>query len=118
MLDTEQDRARVLAFKDGGKVDAVVVYDQDGSSAGENGTLVGLLSKFRKDGFAGELWAVRGGFLNVLKTARAQEGSGGVRSLVDERRIETNFRAGGTVNGRELPVRSLTPSSRFLESRR
>ena len=105
MLDSEADRSRVLAFKEEGKVDAVVVYDQDGSSAADNGTLVGLLAKFRKDGFGGELWAIKGGFLSVVRQARAQDGPGSVRALVDEKRIETSFKAGGTVNGRELPVR-------------
>lgn len=100
MLDSEHDRARVLAFKDGAKVDAVVVYDQDGSSAGDNGTLVGLLAKFKKEGFEGDLLALKGGFLSLAKQSRPV-GQGG---LVDDKRVETTFRAGGTVNGRELPV--------------
>lgn len=102
MLDSEHDRARVLAYKDGAKVDAVVVYDQDGSSAGDNGTLIGLLAKFKKEGFEGELLALKGGFLSLAKQSRPV-GQGG---LVDDKRVETSFRAGGTVNGRELPVSS------------
>lgn len=104
MLASDHDRARLSAFKEYG---TIVVYDQDGLTSQEGGVLQGLLNKFDKEGFKGELCYVKGGFLAVVMA--------GVDGLVETTEPKLTAR-GGAVNGRDLPVSRLgwvDPSQRI-----
>lgn len=103
MLGSDAERARIESFREGlAKIDTILVYDQDGTGAIGAGSLTGLLAKFEREGFEGELQWVKGGFNALLKA--------GIMSLVEETApAEENIRSASSsssraVNGRELPV--------------
>ncbi|KAF7972561.1 hypothetical protein HWV62_17678 [Athelia sp. TMB] len=50
---------------------AIVVYDADAAAVPEGSNIRGLLNKFKKEGFAGELAWLVGGFQAVWRTQRA-----------------------------------------------
>lgn len=103
MLGSDEDRDRLSSFRQGVDViSTIIVYDQDGLSSQEGGVLQGLLNKFEKEGFNGELCYIKGGFLAVAKA--------GVPGLVET--CSLGQTAGGdgragAVNGRDLPVSTL-----------
>lgn len=108
MLASDHDRNRLSAAFRPGEIDTIVVYDQDGLTSQEGGVLQGLLNKFDKEGFKGELCYVKGGFVAVVKA--------GVEGLVESTPPAQTAR-GGAVNGRDLPV-SLLLSKRACAQRR
>jgi hypothetical protein len=106
MLASDSDRARVQSFREGLEVvSTVLCYDQDGSSAQDGGTLTGLLAKFEREGFKGELGMIKGGFMQL-----SREGS---KELIDMSPLKEQRATTKTVNGRELPVRCTSPSLAF-----
>jgi hypothetical protein len=98
MLASDSDRARVRSFREGlDTVSTVLCYDQDGSSAQDGGTLTGLLGKFEREGFKGELGMIKGGFMQLTRE--------GPKGLIDSSPLKEQQATTKTVNGRELPVR-------------
>lgn len=97
MLASDSDRARLQSFKEGlDSVSTILCYDQDGSSAQDGGTLTGLLAKFGREGFKGELGMIRGGFMQLVRED--------VKGLIDASPLKEQRATTKTVNGRELPV--------------
>lgn len=109
MLASDHDRERLQQFRVGLEtVSTILVYDQDGLTSQEGGVLQGLLNKFEKEGFAGELCLIRGGFLAVQRAGI--QGQMETCSIAPEG--DSTSRA---VNGRDLPVSRF--SLRLLSSR-
>ncbi|EAU92937.2 protein-tyrosine-phosphatase [Coprinopsis cinerea okayama7 len=67
MLPSKHARSRFSAWRSAKRI---VVYDADAHSIPENSNILGLLRKFKNDGFEGELFWLKGGFQSVWREKR------------------------------------------------
>lgn len=68
MLPSPSARARFNTWKSASRI---LVYDADSVSISESSNIYGLLTKFKKEGFTGELAWLQGGFQAVWKQNRS-----------------------------------------------
>lgn len=98
----------------------IIVYDADTSALAEGSNILGLLRKFKAEGFAGNIAWIRGGFTAVWKEARTiivdaplSDGSDGE----DGQGLKPAIAQGGLLQARNLPMSAFQQSTTTTAAR-